>query len=258
MLRYKTLLKNIASVYASMKDSRTVLLQQGLDEVVNAAQPQNRQDWKAVSSDTNRLLQVWIAKEKDDPASGTVAAQIMDILTELSAEDAEGTPKLVITELPDAPAPAPAPAPPPPAPEVKEIVFAPSDVAEDVEANEEAEEAEEAEDEEDEDADDEEEDAEPEAEEAEAEAEETEESVEVPEIEAEILEPAVAEAEAEEAAPEPEADNGEMEVQQIHIRGKAYWLDSNSNKIYAVEGEDDVGDYCGDLVNGKPKFLAKE
>ena len=111
MLRYKTLLKNIASVYASMKDSRTVLLQQGLDEVVNAAQPQNRQDWKAVSSDTNRLLQVWIAKEKDDPASGTVAAQIMDILTELSAEDAEGTPKLVITELPDAPAPAPAPAP---------------------------------------------------------------------------------------------------------------------------------------------------
>jgi hypothetical protein len=249
MLRYKTLLKNIASVYASMKDSRTVLLQQGLDEVVNAAQPQNRQDWKAVSSDTNRLLQVWIAKEKDDPASGTVAAQIMDILTELSAEDAEGTPKLVITELPDAPAPAPAlvPAPPPvSAPEVKEIVFTPSDVAEDVEADEEAEEAE---DEEDEDADDEEEEAEPEAEEA-------EESVEVPEIEAEILEPA--EPEAEEAAPEPEADDGEMEVQQIHIRGKAYWLDSNSNKIYAVEGEDDVGDYCGDLVNGKPKFLAKE
>ena len=47
-----------------------------------------------------------------------------------------------------------------------------------------------------------------------------------------------------------------MEVQQIHIRGKPFWLDATSNKIYAVTGEDDVGDHVGDLVNGKPRMLA--
>lgn len=80
-------------------------------------------------------------------------------------------------------------------------------------------------------------------EEAEAEAEEEEEVVEPEEEEAE----------------EEEEDAG-MEVEQVMIRGRTYWKDTNTNKLYAVvrgeDGEDDVGDEVGVLENGKPKFLA--
>jgi hypothetical protein len=74
-----------------------------------------------------------------------------------------------------------------------------------------------------------------------------------PAPEEEVLEP---EEEAEEAADAEEDAADAMEVQQIHIRGKPFWLDAASNKIYAVTEEDDVGDHVGDLVNGKPRMLA--
>ena len=36
-----------------------------------------------------------------------------------------------------------------------------------------------------------------------------------------------------------------------------YWLDKNSNKLYANEEGDEVGDEVGALRDGKPVFLVK-
>ena len=48
-----------------------------------------------------------------------------------------------------------------------------------------------------------------------------------------------------------------MEVEQIFIRGRAYWHETNTHKLYELVGEDDVGDEIGELVAGKPRFYAK-
>jgi hypothetical protein len=78
--------------------------------------------------------------------------------------------------------------------------------------------------------------------------EEEEEEVEETVEEEEVLEPA-----AEEEAEEEEVG---MEVEQVFIRGRAYWLETNTQKLYAIVDEEDVGDEVGAMVNGKPQFLA--
>jgi hypothetical protein len=80
--------------------------------------------------------------------------------------------------------------------------------------------------------------------------EEVEEVVEEEEEEEEIVEP-----EAEEEEEEEEGDA--MEVEQITIRGRQYWLETNTKKIYAVVDGDDVGDEVGEMVANKPRFYAK-
>jgi hypothetical protein len=88
-----------------------------------------------------------------------------------------------------------------------------------------------------------------EADEEEVEAEETVE-------EAEAEETVEEEEEVEEAEAEEEVEEEGLEVEQITIRGRTYWLETNTKKLYAIVGEDDVGDEVGALVNGKPVFLS--
>ncbi len=69
-------------------------------------------------------------------------------------------------------------------------------------------------------------------------------------------------AEAEEEVVEPDAEEEEeeesgMNVEQVMIRGRAYWLEVDTKKLYAVVGDDDLGDEVGEMVNGKPRFYAK-
>ena len=87
-------------------------------------------------------------------------------------------------------------------------------------------------------------------EETEEETEETEETVEetVEETEEETVE------EVEETEEEEEEEAG-MEVEQITIRGKNYWIETNTKKLYAIVGEDDVGDEVGAMVGGKAVFV---
>jgi hypothetical protein len=47
-----------------------------------------------------------------------------------------------------------------------------------------------------------------------------------------------------------------MEVEKRVIRGRPYWIDINTNKLYAVIGDDDVGDEVGAIINGKSVFRA--
>jgi hypothetical protein len=91
----------------------------------------------------------------------------------------------------------------------------------------------------------------------EGEVEEVEEEVveeEVEEVEEEVEEEKVVEPTPE--VEEEEEDDG-MEVEQITIRGRTYWIDTGSQKLYANAEGDEVGDEVGALVNGKPVFLAK-
>jgi hypothetical protein len=64
--------------------------------------------------------------------------------------------------------------------------------------------------------------------------------------------PAASEAEAEEEAEEEEEEG--MEVEKRIIRGRPYWIDINTNKLYTIIGDDDVGDEVGAIFNGKPVF----
>jgi hypothetical protein len=77
----------------------------------------------------------------------------------------------------------------------------------------------------------------------EAEVEEAEEEEEEEEEEAE---------EAEEA--EEEAEEEGMEVEQVTIRGRKYFKDVKTNKLY-VDDNDEPGEEAGAIVNGKPVFL---
>jgi hypothetical protein len=237
-LRYRTLVHNIGRVYASPAEGRTNLLQAGLDEIVAGAK-----DWNTIGVDSERLLKVWVARENNS-AAHEVAAQIVDLLYELAAVVEEEKPVLVVTD-----------------PVVSDrITHIPSvhafvDISAIAHANEEktvrmiVESESESESEAEEEAD---EESESESEEEEEEAEESEEEEEEAEAEAEdeVLEP---KEETEEAEEEGEG----MEVEQIFIRGRAYWHETNTDKLYALVGEDDVGDEVGELVGGKPRFYAK-
>jgi hypothetical protein len=81
---------------------------------------------------------------------------------------------------------------------------------------------------------------------------EEEEEVEEEEVEEEVAE--AEEAEEEEAEEVEEAEEA-LEVEQMFIRGRSYWVDVNTKKLYADVNEE-VGDEIGALVNGKPVFLS--
>jgi hypothetical protein len=66
----------------------------------------------------------------------------------------------------------------------------------------------------------------------------------------------VEEEEEEEEEEEDEDEDEGMEVEKRKIRGVYYWFEAKTNKLYAVEDEDDVGDEVGAIVNGKPVMLA--
>jgi hypothetical protein len=212
------------------------LLQTGLDEIVAIVGPNGSESWNTVGTDSERLLKVWVAKESEDPAAIEVAQQLTDILWELSADKIASEPaspltppRLVIKE-PAAPVntPAPAAAPAdtirhvqpfslstPVAVEIKEVTVV--EEASVIESDEEES------------------------------VNQIDEAVSVAasEDEEEVLEPPVEEEEEEEG----------MSVEQITIRGRTYWRDTDTDDLYAVVGEDDVGDKVGQIVNGVARFL---
>ena len=223
--RYRTLVSNVGQIYASPTEGRTQLLQKGLDEIVSAISPNAAMDWVLVKTDSERLLKVWRAKEVD-VAAVAVLSQIMDILTELASSQSVSIPSptlTVVDKITHVHALSVSDDEDSPtrvvilAPEVKKALK--------VEEEEEEEEVEE-----------------------EVEEEEAEEEVEVEEE---------VEEEAEEAEEEEEAEVEEegMEVEQVVIRGRAYWIDTNTNKLY-TNIDDEVGDEVGAMVNGKPVFIA--
>ena len=55
---------------------------------------------------------------------------------------------------------------------------------------------------------------------------------------------------------EVEEEEEGMEVEKRKIRGVNYWFEEKTNKLYAIIGDDDVGDEVGILLNGKPVMLA--
>jgi cobalamin biosynthesis protein CobT len=93
-------------------------------------------------------------------------------------------------------------------------------------------------------------------EEVESEEEEEEEEEEEPEPEVKV-EKVEAEAEAEDEAEAEEDEEEGMEVEQITLRGRKYFKDVKTNKLY-VDDNDEPGEEVGSLVNGKPVFLAKK
>ena len=260
--RFRNLLLHMGKIYSAQNDARTALLMRGLDDVVAKINPTEVSQWKDVLSDSKRILKVWQACE-NAAAAPIMAAEILSSIEEFSSsETAADVPALVIS---DAPAPAPAPetihhvspaqkavfqsplmrAAPPPVQVAQTVTVVHKEGH--VEEEEEVEETEEEE--------------EVEEEEAEEE-EETEEIVEEQEAEeeeetGEVVEPEAEEEEETEEVVEPEADEEEaMEVEPYMYRGRKYWLDTNTKKLYVVEGEDDVGDEVGILVSGKPVFCA--
>jgi len=279
-LRYHTLVNNIGRIYSSEEKERTQYLQKGLDEIVGAIRPTTSDDWKRVKTDSDRLLKIWNVKENTDAASSVVVDQIRDMLLELSSAAASSVSSSVVSypalkqqtlqnhqihptlEVSEKIA------------HVQEPLFAsfvktvPSS-APVVESKAEAEEEEEEEEirvvvlsvsesKEGKEADEEEE-----VEEDEDEEEEVEEEEEEEEVEEEVVEPEEEEVEEEVVEPEEEAEEAEeaeeegLEVEQITIRGRTYWLDVNTKKLYANLEGDDVGDEVGAMVNGKAVFLAK-
>lgn len=97
--------------------------------------------------------------------------------------------------------------------------------------------------------------AEPESEE-EPESESESESEEEPESESESEEEPEPEVKVEKVEAEAEEEEG-MEVEQVTLRGRKYFKDVKTNKLY-VDDNDEPGEEVGSLVNGKPVFLAKK
>ena len=81
---------------------------------------------------------------------------------------------------------------------------------------------------------------------------EEEEEEEAEEEEAEEEEAEEEEAEEEEAEEEEEEEG--MEVEQVTIRGRKYFKDVKTNKLY-VDDNDEPGEEAGAIVNGKPVFI---
>jgi hypothetical protein len=89
-------------------------------------------------------------------------------------------------------------------------------------------------------------------------SEEVEEEVveEEEEVVEEVIEEEVIEPEEEEVEEEVEEEEEGMEVEKYFHRGRSYWRDTNTDKLYAVIDGDEVGDEVGALVGGKAQFLA--
>jgi hypothetical protein len=277
--RYRTLVSHLAKVYAADESARTVALHEGLDEIVAKIQPDGAGAWKQVKADSQRLLKVWMARETR-PGDAELAAQILDALDEFATdaavvaavaavivtppEPASSAPDVEIVSVVEKPvtvkvepspvvkvvAPAPAPAPvaaPVKVPALPTLVVEekPSTISH-VPDDEEGEAVEEEEVQT--------EDGEAEEEEV---VEEEEEEVVEEEVEEEVVEEEVEEevVEEEEVEATEEEEEG-MEVEKKIFRGRAYWLDVKTNKLYTVVGDDDVGDEVGKIVDGRPVFLA--
>jgi hypothetical protein len=251
-LRYHTLVNNIGKIYASESSVRTPLLQKGLDEIVGAIKPAEPADWKRVKADSEKLLHVWNVKE-DSTASAAVVKMLTDMLNELSTtslnhrpfempdrishihsawgfdlpnESDDDGPLVTVSKLAN-----------PMEVKIEEIarveptksVAAPvTTKSVIIESKEECKSIEG---------------------DAEEEVEEVEEEEQQEENEGEVLEP--------EEEPAEEVVEEGLEVEEYISRGRKYWLDSKSQKLYANLEGDDVGDEIGALVNGKPVFLAK-
>jgi hypothetical protein len=232
--------------------------------------PKDAKGWATVTADSERLLHIWVAKESDTTAQA-VSTQLVNLLKELaSSEDVESKeaehPALTVSEvrpdviqhnagsfamephlsfpvssryaLPVYSMPAPLPAPLPtlipafiPASKTSESKEEFKEIKLIVKEEEEVEEVEAAEEE--------------------VEEEVVEEEVVEEEVEAEVVEP---EEEIEEEVVEEEEEG--MEVEKYFHRGRSYWRDTNTDKLYAVIDGDEVGDEVGALVGGKPQFLA--
>ena len=251
--RFRTLLLHMGKVYSAQNDTRTEHLMRGLDDIVAKINPKDCEQWKQTRLDMGRLLMVWKACEDDDVATPTIMmSQILESIEEFST--ANEIPALVITE-PAAPTPTPVPETIHHVEPVRKATFqspllraapAPTVINTDhkvvvVHAIGKVEEEAEEEDIEEEAA---------EEVDIEEEAAEAEEEEEVEEAEEEVVEPEVEEEE------EAEAEEEALEVEPYTYRGRNYWIDTNTKKLYAVEGEDDVGDEVGIVVAGKPVFCA--
>jgi len=249
-LRYHTLVNNIGKIYASESSVRTPLLQKGLDEIVGAIKPAEPADWKRVKADSEKLLHVWNVKE-DSTASAAVVKMLTDMLNELSTtslnhrpfempdrishihsawgfdlpnESDDDGPLVTVSKLAN-----------PMEVKIEEIarVEPTKSVAVPVTTKSVIIESKE------------------ECKSVEGDAEEVEEveEAEEQEEEGEVLEP--------EEEPAEEVVEEGLEVEEYISRGRKYWLDSKTQKLYANLEGDDVGDEIGALVNGKPVFLAK-
>ena len=71
-----------------------------------------------------------------------------------------------------------------------------------------------------------------------------------------VVEPEVAPEDEEEDEEDEEDEVEGMEVDKVIIRGRSYWIDTKTKKLYAVIGDDDVGEEVGAILNGKAVFLA--
>jgi hypothetical protein len=256
--RFRTLVQHIGRIYSAKEEggSRTELLQSGLNEIMTVIGPKDAKGWATVTADSERLLHIWVAKESDSTAAA-VSTQLVNLLKELaSAEELKDSdhPALVISEtnpnsnsnpnanpVPDiirhssglaipTPVPAYVPASHLSFPVASRYIPEPSLI----ESKEDLEEVKEVTI-------------------GPGEEEEVEEEVVEEEVleEEEVVEPEVEE--VEEAAEEEEEG---MEVEKYFHRGRSYWRDTNTDKLYSVIDGDEVGDEVGALVGGKPQFLA--
>ncbi len=236
--RFRSLVTHIGRIYAAPDcDQRTTHLQDGLAELVEVMNPSSSADWVTMGKDSDRLMKVWVAKEGGTEAAAAVVAQLAGMLEDLAdatGDDMEVECVQIKVE--------------PPALKIHEpiqhvavpavptvVVAAPAVVVKAVEEVAMVEDEKEVV---------------VEVEDAHAEPSDADEE----EQEEEVLEPEDEEAAEEEAAEEEE---GGMEVEIITFRGRQYWMDVNTKKLYGFTGEDeDIGDEVGEVVNGKPTFYA--
>ena len=245
--RYRTLVSHLAKVYAAEESARTVALHEGLDEIVAKIQPEEGGAWKQVKADSQRLLKVWMARETR-PGDAELASQILDALDEFATDAAIVSAVAAVVVTPPEPTHAAEKKPTPVSIAVAPVAVTPVPVLiveEKVVAHISKKEEVTVVDDEDEDED---------------EATITNEDEDEDEGEDEDTgdeEPAeeVVEPEEDEEAPAEEEEEG-MDVEKKIFRGRAYWMDVNTNTLYAVVGDDDMGDEVGKVVDGRPVFLA--
>lgn len=284
--RYRTLAHYISRVYSAEDGLRTDTMKTGLDEITAVLNPLDGRGWATVKGDSGRLLKVWEAKE-NNPAAAVVAAQITDLLGELSMEASAPAPASVATHAPVLVVQdhiqhvhpfgyhhTPIATRPVPTDEMSSIASSESSEFSDSESVASSESSES-------------ESVAPsvkqvtitavspvDAEDAEATDDEAtvnrldEQSVAASAAEDEESEKAsiasVHEAEEDDSAleaeneEEPSVDSEDEEAKQVKIDGKMYWLEKATQILYAVAEEDEVGDEVGKMVDGAPVFNDSE
>lgn len=262
--RYRTLVHNIGRIYCAPAESRTSLLQTGLNEIVGIIGPNTADAWSTVRSDSSRLIRVWAAKETD-PAAGAVVEELTGVLSDLAVErhgspammfsfaaaaavdnDAETTsveerdetsschsaPTMQEPPVPvEAPASVQAPVQAPEPTQTPAPVHAPA----------------------------------PEPTQTQTPAPAPVQTHN-PETITLVVEESESEEEEQDQGEESEPEEEEEEeqgpnVSAVVIRGRTYWLDADTHEIFMAikdeDGDDAIGDKVGELVDGKPRFYAK-